>query len=219
MARRRGTPIFEKAKPRKGLAYTTRQFSILRDDIPLSQISLTELFNIMKKADERGDSYNYEDASLSYTGIDKNADKAVGGWDTVLRREEYEKLFYNQQETMKGSELPPVKESLPFTSESDEPLSHKSQPTAKVVLDVKTEDKPKETKAPILATPTKPQKVNVPEVSVWMIAMHKKFGKGTISNIDKAGKHLRVTFAESGEKAFIYPDAFVQGFLTLEKGE
>lgn len=55
MARRRGTPIFEKAKPRKGLAYTTRQFSILCDDIPLSQISLTELFNIMKKADERGD--------------------------------------------------------------------------------------------------------------------------------------------------------------------
>lgn len=91
---------------------------------------------------------------------------------------------------MKGSELPPVKESLPFTSESDEPLSHKSQPTAKVALDVKTEDKPKETKAPILATPTKPQKVNVPEVSVGMIAMHKKFGKGTISNIDKAGKHL-----------------------------
>lgn len=161
----------------------------------------------------------YEDASLSYTGIDKNADKAVGGWDTVLRREEYEKLFYNQQETMKGSELPPVKESLPFTSASDEPLSYKSQPTAKVVLDVKTEDKPKETKAPILATPTKPQKVNVPEVSVGMIAMHKKFGKGTISNIDKAGKHLRVTFAEGGEKAFIYPDAFVQGFLTLEKGE
>ena len=33
----------------------------------------------------------YEDASLSYTGIDKNADKAVGGWDTVLRREEYER--------------------------------------------------------------------------------------------------------------------------------
>lgn len=120
---------------------------------------------------------------------------------------------------MKGSELPPVKESLSFTSESDEPLSHKSQPTAKVVLDVKTEDKPKETKAPILATPTKPQKVNVPEVSVGMIAMHKKFGKGTISNIDKAGKHLRVTFAEGGEKAFIYPDAFVQGFLTLEKRE
>lgn len=66
MARRRGTPIFEKAKPRKGLAYTTRQFSILRDDIPLSQISLTELFNIMKKADERGDSYNYEIAHIMY---------------------------------------------------------------------------------------------------------------------------------------------------------
>ena len=47
----------------------------------------------------------------------------------------------------------------------------------------------------------------------------KQFGKGTISNIDKAGKHLKVSFAEGGEKAFIYPDAFVQGFLTLDKGE
>lgn len=66
MGRRRGTPIFEKAKSRKGLAYTERQLSILRDDIPLSQISLTELFNIMKKADERCDSYNYEIAHLMY---------------------------------------------------------------------------------------------------------------------------------------------------------
>ena len=52
-----------------------------------------------------------------------------------------------------------------------------------------------------------------------MVVMHKKFGKGTISSIDKAGKHLKVSFTEGGEKAFIYPDAFVQGFLTLDKGE
>lgn len=43
----------------------------------------------------------YEDASLSYTGIEKNISSEIGGWDTVIRKEEYRKLFYNQQSTMK----------------------------------------------------------------------------------------------------------------------
>ena len=161
----------------------------------------------------------YEDASLSYTGIDKNADKAVGGWDTVLRREEYEKLFFNQQKTMKNAETPSAEGVHPFT---DKP--------GKKGQDAKTAAKPVSVTAPIgkkstavsvlaSTTPVKPKKLDIPEVTVGMVAMHKKFGKGTISNIDKAGKHLRVKFAEGGEKAFIYPDAFVQGFLTLEKGE
>ncbi len=42
----------------------------------------------------------YEDSSLSYTGIDMHKDEAVGGWDTVLRREEYEKLYYHQQASL-----------------------------------------------------------------------------------------------------------------------
>lgn len=62
------------------------------------------------------------------------------------------------------------------------------------------------------------KRINIRKPS-GMVVMHKKFGKGTISSIDKAGKHLKVSFTEGGEKAFIYPDAFVQGFLTLDKGE
>lgn len=42
----------------------------------------------------------YENSSLSYTGIDKHEGEAVGGWDTVLRREEYEALYSKQQATM-----------------------------------------------------------------------------------------------------------------------
>ncbi len=37
----------------------------------------------------------YEDSSLSYTGIDKHAGEDIGGWDTVIKRSEYEALFYN----------------------------------------------------------------------------------------------------------------------------
>ena len=39
----------------------------------------------------------YEDASLSYTGIDRHANETeVGGFDTEIRREEYERIFYNK---------------------------------------------------------------------------------------------------------------------------
>ena len=40
---------------------------------------------------------------MSYTGINKHQVEDVGGWDTVIKKEEYEKLFYNQQATMEAS--------------------------------------------------------------------------------------------------------------------
>lgn len=42
----------------------------------------------------------YEDASLTYTGINRHAADEVGGWDTTIRKAQYEKLFYNQQSSM-----------------------------------------------------------------------------------------------------------------------
>ncbi|OPY91415.1 MAG: Gram-negative bacterial tonB protein [Syntrophaceae bacterium PtaU1.Bin231] len=45
----------------------------------------------------------YEDSSLSYTGINKHEGEDVGGWDTVIKRREFEALFYNQQVTMEAA--------------------------------------------------------------------------------------------------------------------
>ncbi|MEI6289847.1 MAG: GIY-YIG nuclease family protein [Chloroflexota bacterium] len=53
----------------------------------------------------------YEDASLSYTGIDKHAGEDIGGWDIVVKRQEYEALFYNQQSSLQAAKK--VKEDLP----------------------------------------------------------------------------------------------------------
>ena len=39
----------------------------------------------------------YEDASLTYTGIDRHEGKDVGGWDSVIKRKEYEQMFCNRQ--------------------------------------------------------------------------------------------------------------------------
>ncbi|MDD3401697.1 MAG: hypothetical protein PHT58_08775 [Eubacteriales bacterium] len=42
----------------------------------------------------------YEDASLSYTGLNRHEGADVGLWDTVIKRKEFEALFVNQQATM-----------------------------------------------------------------------------------------------------------------------
>lgn len=56
-----------------------------------------------------------------------------------------------------------------------------------------------------------------PDVKDGSIVLHKAFGEGSVTRIDRAQKHIRVTFG-IGEKTFIFPDAFKQGFLKM-KGE
>ena len=155
----------------------------------------------------------YEDSSLSYTGIDKHAGGDIGGWDTVIRREEYEKLFYNQQATMNAPERQEFIEVLEQVVEevAEEPIvipeSKKTvviQPKINTVASqygVKPTVKPQ-------TTPEDP----IPNVKVGDVITHKTFGKGTVTRLDKATKHIRVKFTV-GEKNFIFPDAFKMGFL------
>lgn len=62
----------------------------------------------------------YENSSPFYTGIDKHQGKNIGGWDTVIRCQEYAKLFYNQLVTIENDHPP---EALPDDSEPKEDQS------------------------------------------------------------------------------------------------
>ena len=155
----------------------------------------------------------YEDSSLSYTGIDKHAGEDIGGWDTVIRREEYEQLFYNQQKTMEA------------------PVTFSEVIEEEVIAHVQEEKKPTITRrVPELVTaaygiksqpavvPTQPKKeepeIDLSGVAVGTTVTHKVFGEGTVIWMDKAKKYLRVAFGKN-EKQFIFPDAFKQGFLKI----
>ena len=168
----------------------------------------------------------YEDASLSYTGIDKHAGKDVGGWDTVIKRGEYERLFYNQQSTMEAPtifEVPPVEEiPLPKKPEAAPPKPAPATPVSEP-----KPAKPRVTPPSVTAQygirstmpqqqPVKKEEIVVPDVQDGSKVLHKSFGEGTVTKIDKAKKHIRVTFS-SGEKSFIFPDAFKQGFLKIKE--
>ena len=169
----------------------------------------------------------YEDASLSYTGIDKHEGKDVGGWDTVIKRAEYDQLFYNQQATMEAPtvyEVPPIEE-IPVPAET-KPAPVEVKP--KVVPTSQAKPPAKPAVAPPSVTtqygvrgamptqkPAKAEENPVPDVADGSKVVHKSFGEGTVTKIDKAQKHIRVTFA-IGEKTFIFPDAFKQGFLKMK---
>ena len=152
----------------------------------------------------------YEDASLSYTGIDKHESDDVGGWDTVIRREEYEKLFYNQQSTMT---------SIPNNDTLDEEIIiEKPKPTPKPAVITKTNlvteqygVKPPMTEEPKTEKEKEPE-MDLSAVKVGAIVKHKMFGEGTVAKLND--KHIYVEF-DAGQKNFIFPDAFKRGFLTI----
>lgn len=143
----------------------------------------------------------YENSSLSYTGIDKHEGEAVGGWDTVLRREEYEALYSKQQAT--------IADLTDAISPTDTNTQHK---TSGIVRSVTTTHKP------VVSQPASEIDWNkiLASVSVGTIVNHKTFGDGIVVWMDNAKKHIRVKFA-NGEKPFIFPNAFTDGFLHLPK--
>ncbi len=146
----------------------------------------------------------YENSSLSYTGIDKHEGEAVGGWDTVLRREEYEALYSKQQAT--------IADLTEVITPADTKAANIKQKSDGTVHSVGAADKPAATSQPV---PEKEWDKILAPVGVGTAVKHKTFGEGTVVWMDKAKKYIRVKFA-AGEKQFIFPDAFVGGFLSVE---
>lgn len=179
----------------------------------------------------------YEDSSLTYTGINRHEGENIGGWDIVIRRSEYETLFYNQQSTM---ETPKVAEDdVPETpyifdgNDDDEEEEH----TAETVKIEKSNKRTKNSEVNMYKTsvaPAKPdfitasfgikspiasskpiqrekQKVDTSGVKVGETVIHKSFGEGKVKYL--GGGYITVSFGKA-EKRFVFPDAFNNGFLT-----
>ena len=168
----------------------------------------------------------YEDASLVYAGVDRHQDDEVGGWDTTIRKEEYERLFYNQQSSMKAAtnNNTAVSETTPSTLESpkasygkeSKPASTKQTTPKPVTTSVSTSAHIK----PIVKTPAPAAKSPAEEiydnVGEGTVVNHKKFGIGQVTKIDRKAQYVFVAFNDGGEKKFLFPGAFTAGFLSLE---
>lgn len=146
----------------------------------------------------------YENSSLNYTGIDKHEGESIGGWDTVLRREEYEALYSKQQATVTDLSDAIISSTETKTAPESSESSKIDTTSAKKTVNPEKQEKPQIDWAHILA-----------DVGVGTTVKHKLFGEGTISKMDKAKKYIHVKF-KKGEKQFVFPDAFIGGFLSLQ---
>ena len=138
----------------------------------------------------------YEDASLSYTGINRHQGEKVGGYDTVVSNEDYSNMFSLQQESMEEPESAPAKRSLPGSQPA--PVS-RPQPAPP---------------GPALrqASASAVQAVDTSGVKVGSVLLHKAFGAGSVTALDE--KFVLVLFDEV-EKKFPFPGAVIQGFLSI----
>lgn len=55
---------------------------------------------------------------------------------------------------------------------------------------------------------------HIPNIKVGTSVKHKTFGVGKVKSIDSAQNHIVISFS-AGEKMFIFPDAFIKGYLEL----
>lgn len=177
----------------------------------------------------------YEDASLTYTGLNKHANDEVGGWDTTIRKTEYEKLFYNQQASMSDidsavyskvvepmaprseaqkqanrEEFARVREynTQPIaTPRAADPVvsSHTTKPTASQAVQQPHSSQPSQAEQMLRA--------KLEALTEGNTVLHAKFGRGIV--VSKSDKFIHVKFT-LGEKKFVFPDAFLQGFLEVK---
>jgi hypothetical protein len=121
----------------------------------------------------------YEDSSLSYTGIDKHEGEAVGGYDTVLTRGEFERLYGSQQDSLTAitqifDDLPDVdidfddedEDDIAKDTASEVPESRVKPFMRKPYQRIKPKSLPKVAEAPIAPLPEKQLESKIPTIDV-----------------------------------------------------
>lgn len=173
----------------------------------------------------------YEDASLSYAGINKHEGENVGLFSTVISREDYNAMFVQQQEEMAA--LPAKDDDMPdkpfeveyddeVTAKAESPKNNSKNSEVHTYKAPVTPQKPNlitsayDVKSPASSTVSKKEEkpiIDTSGVKVGATLIHKTFGKGEVTAITNG--LITVAFGQA-EKRFQFPQAIENGFLKME---
>ena len=182
----------------------------------------------------------YEDASLEYTGINRHEGEKVGGWDTVISKEDYEAMASQQLFSMDSpvstiGEIPAAqnfenidadsvdantKEEKEKTTENnpfvEEPATTQQKNTTKIfdpsIISQQTYNPYSLAYQSATANPHKPEplQIDTSDITPGVTVIHKAFGNGTVVSVDN--NRILIDF-DGIEKKFPFPGAFLYGFL------
>ena len=177
----------------------------------------------------------YEDASLSYAGVDKHAGEAVGLFSTVLSRADYDMMAGQLASSMIAekqdpNDLPDFTAAIQIGEDDDDDDDGEEDPanTSSKVPASKSgganttvqisggQKKPAGYTAYAPYKPAQPKpKVNVDikKMVIGVKVKHKAFGLGTVIKSD--GRVITVEFDDNVQKKFAFPGAFQDGFLSF----
>lgn len=169
----------------------------------------------------------YEDASLSYTGIERHRyDRKVGLFDTELTQTDYQQM--RLQDERLGSDgkarLTGGADTYVVQSITEERSSKEGEPS-KVTLAVSTVPaSPVETESEKAERERAQRKVReearrnlgakIDSLGAGDVIGSKAFGNGRIKSIEGTRIVVRL---EGRDRTFAFPDAFYQGFLKIER--
>lgn len=180
----------------------------------------------------------YEDASLTYTGIDKHSGENIGLYSTVINRADYDALAGQlaasmtadtplDDDTPDRSVLTNIHRHDPDDDEEDllmvaeNPQAAYHMKRKPIVESSKAVSMP--TYRPSYTPPTSSMRpiakrstvhIDTSKVHTGTMVSHKAFGSGQVKDIK--GGIIKVTFS-GVDKKFQFPGAFEQGFLKLDK--
>ncbi len=175
----------------------------------------------------------YEDASLSYAGIDKHVGEAVGLFSTVLSRDDYDKMAGQLASSMVADKQDPndlpdstsIAQMDDYDDEEEEvpvkPIYRVPEQKPSIVAEKHarygSQPKPKPHTSSTVAQ-TKPKvDVDIKKKVLGVKVKHKAFGEGSVVKSD--GRIITVEFNGNAQskmlKKFPFPGAFQDGFLTF----
>ena len=199
---------------RKVTGLTVKDFDLL--------VSL-DLFNSSLMDDAVFKFKRYEDASLTYTGINRHSGEDVGLYSTVITREDYDAMARQQTLSMQAepqTEMPsePVRKAQTSSQSVPQPAAqtarHPSAPGQQTKLPNAVIQQPIPQPKPTPAVQSTFSEADIAGIREGVSVRHKAFKDGQVTKIEE--NVIYVSFAK-GEKKFPFPDAFYQGFLSVKK--
>lgn len=148
----------------------------------------------------------YEDASLSYAGINRHAGEYSGGWNTVISSEDYDKMFALQQSSIN------IIQSRTINLKSNKPVKKFDKSLIKTEIPKSSKEQFSKNKSNLISDTVKPE-IDLSSIVIGSKLKHKAFGIGTVKKFDKG--LIIVTFGKN-DKMFQFPGAILQGFLNIE---